>query len=295
MRYNTPSSSMDNLRDYFTRGGIPVTITLLAISFLTFLVIFFSPSTAPLISHYLLFSSLDVLHAPWTIFTYPLVAGPFSLWLIIIWAFFWMTGGSLERSWGSARFVVFFFAVTAITALSVLLGGFLMHTPVGLPGDIFLPLMALVVAFCMINAEQTMQFFFFPIKAKYIALIAVLWTYFEYGSILGPVLGLFALGGILAAFLYVQFGRSWANIDSYTQRPKRNLRGPDLRVYPAAKQFTTKQTTLDGSPRRSPFDLLGRWKDYQERKRQSERLEKLWKNSGFSEPDPRRRNDDRRP
>lgn len=291
MRYNTPSSAMDNLRDYFTRGGIPVTIALLAVSFLTFLVTFFSPAVRGIISRYMLFSSSNVLHAPWTIFTYPLVAGGFSLWLIIIWAFFWMTGGSLERSWGSVRFAVFFFAVTAVTALSVLLGGIIIRTPIGLPGDIFLPLMALVVAFCMINAEQTMQFFFFPIKAKYIALIAVLWTYFEYGSLLGPLLGLFALGGILAAYLYVRFGRAWADIDSYARRPSRGSRGPDLRVYPAAKQFTTQKTTLDGSTRRSPFDLYGRWKDYQVRKG----LEKLWKNSGFSEPDARRRNDDRRP
>lgn len=292
MRYNTPNSPIDGVRDFVTRGGIPVTITLLGLNILTFLAAFFSPAVAgPFIEQQMVFSTLNIFHAPWTILTYPMVAGPFSIWLIITLVFFWLSGGSLERSWGSARFAVFFFAVTAISALSLFLGSVLLRQGVPPLNDLFLPLTGLIVAFCMLNPEQTMVLYFFPVKAKYLALIVTAWTYFNYGSLLGPLLGLFSLGGILAAYLYVRFGRSWGDIGSYVDRPRPAQRGPDLRVYPAASRFSTRpKQTLDGSTPRSPLDLLGRWKDYQERKR----LDKLWKNSGFTEPEERWRDDEGR-
>jgi membrane associated rhomboid family serine protease len=293
MRYNRPNTPMDNMRDFVTRGGMPATLALLGVNMLTFLAMFFSPDVAgSFIINEMMLSSKSLLHAPWTILTFPLVAGPFSFWLIFNWVFFWLSGGSLERSWGSRRFTIFFFAVTAISGLSLFCGSLLLRTPIPPLFDLFLPLTGLVVAFCMLNPEETIVLYFFPVRAKYVALIVTLWTYFTYGQMQGPWLGLFALGGILAAFLYVRYGRPWADIDSYARRPRPAPRGPDLRVYPAASRFTTKTKPqiLDGSAQRSPFDLRGRWKDYQERRR----LEKLWKDSGFSEPDQRWKDDDRR-
>ncbi len=298
MRYNSPPNSpLDSLRDFVTRGGIPVTLAILAVNVVTFLAGFFSPgAAAPWLAGHLMFSTGTVWRAPWTIFTYPLVAGPFSLWLIITWAFFWLSGGSLERGWGSARFGVFFFALTALSALSLLAGGLLLHQGVPPLNDLFLPLTGLIVAFCMLNAEQTVVLYFFPVRAKYVALIVTLWTYFTYGSELGPLLGLFSLGGILAAFLYVRYGRSWGDIGSYSGGARSAPRGPDLRAYPPASRFSTRPKTatksaMDGSPtQRSPFDLAGRWRDYQERRR----LEKLWRNSGFSDPEREQRDDEGR-
>ena len=291
MRYNTPNSPIDSMRDFVTRGGIPVTLAVLTLNILTFLAVFFTPRLAgSFVLTQMMFSSTNLLHAPWTLLTYPLVSLQFSLGMIITLVFFWLSAGSLERSWGSRRFAIFFFAISAISALSLFLGGAALHTQVPPLNDVFLPLTALIVAFCMINPEQTLTVYFFPVKAKYLGLGVTLWTYFQYGQMLGPLFGLFALGGILAAYLYVRFGRSWADIDSYGGRPRPVSRGPDLRVYPAASRFTTRQKTLDGSRQRSLFDLAGRWKDYQERKR----LEKLWKNSGFSEPEQRWKDDDSR-
>lgn len=293
MRYNQPNSPADQLRDFFLRGGIPVTLTILAVNILTFLGLFFSPGTlGPFLQRYMILDSSHVGSAPWTLLTYPLVGGPFSLWLIITWVFFWLAGGSLERGWGSGRFAAFFFTVAAISALSLLTGGALLHRAFALPPDLFLPLTGLIVAFCMLNPEQTVTFYFFPIKAKFVALIVTAWMYFTYGSFLGPVLGLFALGGILAAFLYVRFGRSWADIGSYAGGGRRRARGPDLRITDrTAARPSAPRTYMDGSPtRRSPLDLAGRWRDYQERRR----LEKLWKNSGFSNSEPERRDDEER-
>ena len=193
----------------------------------------------------------------------------------------------------------FFFALTAITAFSLELGWFLAGrggAAVGLPTltGFSLPLAGLIVAFCMLNPEQTVILYFFPIRAKFVALGITLLTYFMAG--LGPVLSLFALGGILAAFLYVRYARPWADIDSFgppsgNRRPA--PRGPDLRIYPTTKtRFTTRPpVALDGSPtRRAPLDFAGRWRDYQERRR----LEKLWRNSGGTDPEREARDDEGR-
>lgn len=291
MRYNSPNTPLDWLRDFVSRGGVPVTLTLLGINIFTFLATFFSPAVVgPLLQQNLVFSIGNFLHAPWTLLTYPLVAmPPFSLWLVVTWVFFWLSGGSLERSWGSQRYLIFFFAVTLLSSLSLLLGGFLLHHEIMPLNDIFLPLTGLIVAFCMLNPEQQITVYFFPVRAKYVAIGVTVWTYLTYGSMLGPLLGLFALGGILGAFLYVRFARPWSDIGFYSV-PRRDFRGPDLRMdtRPARPTF---RTTLDGSPQqRGPLDFAGRWKDWQERRR----LEKLWKNSGLPGSEPEWRDDEKR-
>lgn len=291
MRYNTPNTPIDQIRDFVRRGGIPVTCALLAINLLTFLAAFFSPEIAgPILMGKVIFTIENFFHAPWTLLTYPLVAlPPFSLMLVINLVFFWLSGGSLERSWGSGRFAIFFFAITLFSSLSLLLGGLLLHREIMHLNDIFLPLTGLIVAFCMLNPEQQITVYFFPVRAKYLALGVTIWTYLTYGIMLGPLLGLFSLGGILAAYLYVRFARPWADVGYYSP-PTKNFRGPDLRMdtRPARPTF---RTTLDGSPRqRSPFDFAGRWKDWQERRR----LEKLWKNSGLPGSEPEWRDDEKK-
>ena len=223
------------MRDFVTRGGIPVTISLLVISVALFLAMFFTNGVvAPFVMSYVAFMPANAFHAPWTICTYPVVPGNF-IGLLIGGFIFWLAGGSLERGWGSARYAVFFFALSAISALSLLLGVYLAgraDTPAFLMGGAFpvlfgfsLPLSGMIVAFCMLNPNLTLTFYFFPIRAIYVAWIVALLTYFSAG--MGPLLNLFACGGIIAAFLYVKFGRSWADIGSYSAS-RRNFRGPDL-------------------------------------------------------------------
>lgn len=276
---------MDGLRHFVTRGGIPVTMTLVIVNVVLFFAAFFSPNiAAPLLEHFLAFQSPGWLSVPWTVISYPLFSAGFFP-LIFGCLFFWFAGGSLERSWGSGRFAGFMAAVTVITALSFALGGVLFHSLTPLLAGLSLPLDAAIVAFCMLNPEESFRYFFFTLKAKYIALIVTVWTLFSYG----PIFGVFACGGILAAFLYVKYGRAWGTIDSY-RTPTRASRGPDLRMdgRPARPAF---RTTLDGSPaQRNAFDLAGRWKDWQERRR----LEKLWKNSGFSSSETEWRDDEKR-
>lgn len=292
MRYNTPNTPLDSLRDFVRRGGVPVTLTLVGVNVFTFLATFFAPAlVGPFLQTEMVFGGSNFFHAPWTLLTYALVSlPPFSLWFVINLVFFWLSGGSLERSWGSQRYALFFFALTLASSLSLLLGSLLLHSPFPLMlSGVFLPWTGLIVAFCMLNPEQQITVYFFPVRAKYLAIGVTLWTYLTYGSMMGPVLGLFALGGILAAYLYVRFARPWADV-GYYNAPRRNFRGPDLRMDSRSARPTFR-TTLDGSPQqRSPLDFAGRWKDWQDRRR----LEKLWKNSGLPGSEPEWRDDEKR-
>ena len=184
MRYGNPNTPSDALRDFVQRGGVPVTLAMLAINILTFLAAFFSPEVVtPFFLTEMAFRLSNFFHAPWTLMTFPLVAiPPFSIWLVITWVFFWLSGGSLERSWGSQRYAIFFFAVTLFSSASLLLGGLLLHRDIMPLNDIFLPLTGLIVAFCMLNPEQEITVYFFPVRAKYVAIGVTVWTYLTYGS-----------------------------------------------------------------------------------------------------------------
>ena len=277
---------MNNFQRLLFRGGMPVTTGLLLINAVTFLLAFMLPPVMLFFGLNLMFDTDAALIKPWTLLTYPLVYlnttdqgffnflfGGFTLW---------SAGGSLERSWGSRKYALFFFIMGVISALCLLLGSRLLGQPDGLYG-FFLPLACCIIAFCTIQPEESVQFFFFPIRAKYFAVIVVLFTWIYVGQGGHALLGLFPLAGLLAAYLYVRYGRFYS-------LPSRAGRGPDLRMdsRPARPTF---RTTLDGSPaQRSPFDFSGRWKDWQERRR----LEKLWKNSGFSSSEAEWRDDEKR-
>ena len=244
-----------SFRNFAMRGGAPITLALLGANIAAFLAaFFFRPIVMPFLETEMAFNLSNVFHAPWTLLTYPLISvPPFSFWLVITWGFFWLSGSSLERSWGSPRYLLFFFGVTLFSSLSLLMGGLALRRDILPLNDLFLPLTGLIVAFCMLNKEQQITVYFFPVRAKYLAVGVTLWTYFNYGTVLGPVLGLYALGGIFSAVMYVRFARPWAFPPTYGA-PGRSSRGPDLRMdsRPVRPSF---RTTLDGSPAQRGWDL----------------------------------------
>ncbi len=292
MRYNSP---IDNLQRLLFRGGIPVTTALLLVNAATFLLAFMLPSLMQFFWQWVSCQMPIAFLRPWTLLTYPLVYldttaqgffnflfGGFTLWSL---------GGSLERSWGSQKYGLFFFVMSLVSALCLLLGSVLLGQPYPLFG-FFLPLACCIIAFCMIQPEAAVQVFLFPVRAKYFAILVTLftWIYVGQGGGQHALLGAFALGGLLVAYLYVRYGRSWAAPPSYGV-PGRSSRGPDLRMDSRPAARPSFRTTLDGSPAQRRFlDFGGRWKDWQERRR----LEKLWKNSGFSTSETEWRDDEKR-
>jgi len=123
----------------------------------------------------------------------------------------WMFGTALEDIWGRSKFYSFYFTtligagiLTVLFAYTRVLGMTPNVSVVGASGAI----MAVLVAFGILYAEQEIFLFPFPIgiKAKYFVIILVL---INLAAALGPggaVAYATHLGGALCGFLYVKYG-----------------------------------------------------------------------------------------
>lgn len=211
--------SAENIRYWLVGGGIPVTKLIIAANILLMLVVGFS--STPDLAKFLMFDSDTVAKLPWTIFTYPLVSlagGGYGIIGVLFAAYWlWLAGGSLERSWGSTRYAVFFFMMSGITALGLLLGSFLTGVPVQAIG-LWLPIAAITVAFGMMNPENVILFMFFiPMKLKFLAVLDVVLVFISFFNFRAPqtfLLAVAALAGCAFSFWYVtsgaRFGASYS-------------------------------------------------------------------------------------
>lgn len=249
---------------------MPVTICLVAVSVVLFLADFFTQGKLGGYFSFQLFSG-RLISPPWTPLAYPLLTpSPIAMLFGGLWL--WWVGGSLERSWGSTRFATFFVVATLVSAGCLWGGALILHAPLAGLGDIWPVLAVLTVAWASINPYEPVVFYFvIRMQARWMALITVGLVYFlDIGG--GPLVGLFYLLAPLAAWYYVRGGFS-VGVPTFNRRPR--SRGPDLR-------FTTTPPARRESAggRLNPFDWFRRW---QERRH----LEKLWRNSGFTDKDDR--------
>ena len=182
----------------------------------------------------------------WQLVTYGFLHG--GIWHVAGNMFqLWMFGTALEDIWGKRRFYQFYFITLAGAGLLTVLAGYsgiLGMTPTvpveGASGAI----MAVLVAFGILFAEQ--QIFLFPIpisiKAKYFVIILVL---INLAAALGPS-GFVAyathLGGALCGFLFVKYGprreiskvrlsESYYGLRNAYYRWKRRRAGKKFEVY----------------------------------------------------------------
>ncbi|MHB0913998.1 MAG: rhomboid family intramembrane serine protease [Armatimonadota bacterium] len=192
---------VDDFGYWLKRGGMPVTKGLMVVNAVTLLLSALFKVNLPLA-----FNTLGFIREPWTALTYPLQS-PLSL-ISVLFAFLWLwfAGGSLERSWGSRTFAIFFFVISAVSALGLFAGSLITGVPVALEG-LWLPLAGVTIAFAMLNPEQEILFYFvLPLKLKYLALLDVVFVLISYGQ-MNLLLGIFALSGCAAAYWYVRQGR----------------------------------------------------------------------------------------
>ncbi len=249
-------TTQDRVVYWIFKDRIPVTKLLIAVNVLTFLVMaLFHP---PQIQDYLSFVTVRAAIVPWTAVTYPLVGigGVISLLFAGYWL--WWAGGSLERSWSSTAFALYFFLMSAATAAGIYVGGYLTHIPVVLEG-LWLPIAGVTVAYALLNPEQQILFFFvIPLKLKYLALIDVIIVLVQYGST-NPLMGILALAGCGVSYWYVRSGRS-------LRFPVQRSRAEIIRVNPSHAV-------------RRGWNPLKRYQDYKAQKR----LRNLLDNSGFKD------------
>lgn len=248
-------------------------MALIAFNVATFLIGFATLHAAsPL--RWLVFTNLTWPAYFWTVLTWPLVAPLDLLGLLFggLWAY-WM-GGSLERSWGTRPFLLFLAATSALTALTLWVGGMLLGRVVIAQG-LWLAIAAPTIAWCVLNAREVIRFYaVIPVTAPLLAWLTVAFTWFQI-SMSGrhPLLGLFALSGCAAAYWYARHGRY--ALGGYG-RPRR----------PSGSEPPLRFRDFDREPAAPRGGGLKRWLDD---RRQRRELEKLLRRSGFSDPDENRR------
>lgn len=222
-------------------GGCPVTWALIGANVLTFVAAFVGGGNlwSPFVFH-----PETVAARPWSVLTYPLVASGGILWLLLGSYMLWLFGGSLERGWGVRDYLLFLGLVSAATAVGIWLGAMMTRIASPLAGP-WMVLAASVLAWSLINpGERLLLYFVLPIQARWLAAGSAVLVFFSFPF----PLGLFALGGLAAAWWYVRRGRY------ATLRPSRERPGGRLTLNPVAlyrrwrlkRQFT--RLMRDASP-----------------------------------------------
>jgi len=248
-------------RDRYTWqiGDYPLTKVIIALNALTFLA---GLLRLP-IMEWLAFYAPSSLARPWTILTYPLISSDiFGLLFYGLWLYF--VGSSLERSWGTRFYGLYFAAMAAITASGMSLGAALLLHGSAFPIQPTMPLAALTVAFCMLNPDLEIRLWgIIPILAKWLAVGEVLILFFVHFSI-HPLMGFFALSGCAASFLWVRT-RAWGGVQLYSTMP----------VAPRRPKSRAKLRIVPPDDRSAPSNLNPlEWLARRRRKKQFERLMK---------------------
>jgi membrane associated rhomboid family serine protease len=139
----------------------------------------------------------------WQPVTYLFLHGGVFHWLFNMFIL-WMFGAELERRWGTAEFLKFFFITGLGAALCVLvLSPHSVMPTIGASGSVF----GLIVAFAMLYPDAVMYLYFLiPIKAWQAAILFAFIEFFAGLNGGGTGIGRFAhLGGMLTGYLYLRF------------------------------------------------------------------------------------------
>ena len=121
----------------------------------------------------------------------------------------WMFGAELERTWGTRRFVTFYFLCGIAASLTIVIAAYLfggVNVPVvGSSGAVY----GILVAYGVMFPNQTMLFgFLIPIKTKYfvmiIGAIVFLQSYMSIAAGIGAVEAVASLAGLVAGYLLLR-------------------------------------------------------------------------------------------
>jgi membrane associated rhomboid family serine protease len=121
----------------------------------------------------------------------------------------WMFGAELERTWGTRRFVTFYFLCGIAASVTIVIAAYLfggVNVPVvGSSGAVY----GVLVAYAVLFPNQTMLFgFLIPIKTKYfvmiIAAVVFLQSYTAVRGGVGAVEAVASLAGLVAGYLLLR-------------------------------------------------------------------------------------------
>jgi membrane associated rhomboid family serine protease len=206
MRYDTRYRSSSSLFNW----SFPTGVKWLVISNVAVYLIYFFGSY---VRGEPIFSSLelvpwDVVHGSvWQLFTYLFLHDLRSIWHILFnMLTLWMFGAPVEETWGTRRFLWYYFICGVGAGICVVLVNL---TPFGNPQQRVIgasgAIYGLLLAFGMLFPNQTvLMSFLFPIKAKYMVMIFGVIAFissFQTGS---TVSNLAHLGGMIFGFVYIR-------------------------------------------------------------------------------------------
>ena len=105
----------------------------------------------------------------WRVVTYIVFPTGGGIWLLISCMFYYWLGGSLERIWGSAKFTIYYFSGTLLTALGTILVYLIDGIPLRICGADYVN-SAMFFAYALYNGEAMVRLFMIiPLKMKWVA------------------------------------------------------------------------------------------------------------------------------
>jgi membrane associated rhomboid family serine protease len=158
--------------------------------------------------------------AVWQLFTYLFLHSLTSPWHILFnMLALWMFGAEIERTWGTRRFLNYYWicgigAGVSVVIVALLFGQGAVPT-IGASGAIY----GLLLAFGLLFPDTTVYLIVFPIKAKYLVMImGALALYFSLTGGNSGVSNVAHLGGLVVGFVYLRL--PFLRVDSYSLRRK---------------------------------------------------------------------------
>ena len=177
------------------------------------------PSGSNAFLRYFVLVPAQVVHtlAVWQLVTYMFLHTGIGhiLWNMLA---LWMFGAELERLWGTARFLRFYFSCGLFAALTFVVFAFIL-------GDVYTPavgssaaVLAILMAYALMFPDRTILFgFLIPMKTKYfVIIIGAIVVLQSYSATIGGQrsgLGVLAdLGGLIAGYLYLRGAKLQARL-----------------------------------------------------------------------------------
>jgi membrane associated rhomboid family serine protease len=196
-------------RPYIGVPGLPTAIKWLIISNVAvFLAEWFSPSLHSFLLSYFALTPVLVVHGyVWQLATYMFLHG--GIWHILFnMLALWMFGADIEQTWGTRRFLKFYFFCGIGAGLCVVVLNYLFSNPniptVGASGAIYGILLACAVLW---PDRIVLMSFLFPIKMKYFVMIFGAIAFLNSFSVNSGVSEFAHLGGMAFAFLFIKTPR----------------------------------------------------------------------------------------
>jgi membrane associated rhomboid family serine protease len=155
----------------------------------------------------------------WQLFTYMFLHSPFTPWHILFnMLALWMFGSEIELTWGTRRFLKYYFICGVGAAFCVVLIALLFGAPnvrtIGASGAIY----GLLLAYGLLFPDRTVFLLIFPIKAKYLVMImGALAFYFSIAGGNSGVSNVAHLGGLVVGWVYLRASFVRLNFGSIQQ------------------------------------------------------------------------------